>query len=297
MTTAYKNINLRSNTTIIISIVILVVLLILLTISVLLTLLVVVIVLLVLLLLKVRSPMLSLLLLVLVSFNISIKILSLTTNSNTTNTNTTELLKKLIFKPKYPMYSNSIIPTWIVTKSNASSSIRFFDSSPFSPSNRYIAITRVSTKQENKEIIAGDTASIVVIDLLLGIEMLIDTTNGWDSQLGAQIQWGLTDYELIYNTHIKSKTNAVGIYSNSMNGGVGVITNIFTKETRYLQCGIYHVRYITLTTTNTTTTNTTTTTTTNTTTTTTNSTTTTNTNTNTNTNTIVLMVSMEYRLI
>jgi len=154
------------------------------------------------------------------------------------------------------MYSNSIIPTWIVTKSNASSSIRFFDSSPFSPSNRYIAITRVSNKQENKDIIAGDTASIVVIDLSLGIEMLIDTTNGWDSQLGAQVQWGLTDHELIYNTHIRSKPDEVGIYSNSINGGVGVVTNIFTKETRYLQCGIYHIRYITLTTTTTNTTNT-----------------------------------------
>jgi hypothetical protein len=41
--------------------------------------------------------------------------------------------------------------------------------------------------------------------------MLIDTTNSWDSQLGAQLQWGSTDNDLIYNTNIPIDNNIVEV--------------------------------------------------------------------------------------
>ena len=46
------------------------------------------------------------------------------------------------FKPYQP--ETSLIPTWIVTSPDVSTIHRFFDSSPFSPSGRYLGLTRVN---------------------------------------------------------------------------------------------------------------------------------------------------------
>ena len=229
----------------------------LLSLSLLFTLLVLIVLSVLLLVLHLNSRCLLLIVIVIATFNVTSKMNTRYVSNTSTSSHTYNSLKELSFIPKFPFLSSSIgsssIPTWILTKSDVSSTIRFFDSSPISPSNRYVAITRVLSVQENHFINPNDTASIVVIDLLEGTEIVVDTTNGWDSQLGAQVQWGLTDDELIYNTHTTTTSRSNDTTTNTINGGIGVITNIFTKETRYLQCGVYHVRYVTTTTTTTTT--------------------------------------------
>ena len=73
-----------------------------------------------------------------------------------------------------------------MTPPNTSSIHRFFDSSPFSPSGRYLALTRAPLRAEGKPIEPGDVASVVVVDLRRGTERTVATTRGWSSQLGAQ---------------------------------------------------------------------------------------------------------------
>jgi hypothetical protein len=249
-----------NNYIIIIIVIVLLFILQLLSLSLLFILLVLIIPLLLIILLKSKSRILLILLIFIVLYNIINKLL---TNYNIINDNSIDdnnndnigsfnydELNELTFIPKFPLLSKSIInkdimiPTWIITNfKTGSSTIRFFDSSPFSPSNRYIAITRINTIQENKPVKPGDIAKIIVIDLKLGIEMLIDTTNSWDSQLGAQLQWGLTDNDLIYNTNIPIDNNIDNNANiNIINGGIGIVKNIFTNKTRILECGIYHIR-------------------------------------------------------
>jgi len=208
-----------------------------------------------LLLLKLKSRILSSIVIIIVLYNMCSKLLTICyfiDNSHYHNYSIGSFqyddLNELSFIPKFPLLSKKfvnndiIVPTWIVTNSLTSSTIRFFDSSPFSPSNRYIAVTRVNTIQENKPIKAGDVASIIVIDLELGIEILVDVTNSWDSQLGAQLQWGLTDNDLIYNANVPIENNNSNENFKVINGGIGKVKNIFTNKTRLLECGIYHIR-------------------------------------------------------
>ena len=91
------------------------------------------------------------------------------------------------------------VPTWIITPPNQSSIHRFFDSSPFSPSGRYVALTRVSPAAEGRTVQPGDQASVIVVDLRRGTERVVAQTRGWSSQLGAQVQWGATDSDLFFN--------------------------------------------------------------------------------------------------
>jgi hypothetical protein len=119
---------------------------------------------------------------------------------------------------------------------------RFFDSSPFSPSGRYLALTR-SLQQQGSAVNQGDVAEVVVFDLCKGKEILIAETSAWGSQLGSQLQWGATDEQLLFNVvEYRSKE---GGSSEEMYAGKavvrGMVYNIVKKENRTLDCGIYHV--------------------------------------------------------
>src|SRR5690606_36155816 len=86
---------------------------------------------------------------------------------------------------------------WCATPTMNRSIHRFFDSSPFSPSGRYLALTRFPF--EDRYPSPGDRAEIVVVDLEGGAESVVATTRAWDTQLGAQVQWGASDAQLCYN--------------------------------------------------------------------------------------------------
>ncbi|MFP4056200.1 MAG: hypothetical protein ACLF0G_04960 [Candidatus Brocadiia bacterium] len=74
---------------------------------------------------------------------------------------------------------------------------RFFDTSPISPSGRYAALTRLPFEDRVPQ--PGDVAEVVLVDLQTGEERVVADTRGWDTQLGAQVQWGGDDSQLFFN--------------------------------------------------------------------------------------------------
>jgi len=74
---------------------------------------------------------------------------------------------------------------------------RYFDVSPISPSGRYVALLRVP--YENKHAQPGDAANVIIVDLQTGKERTVATSRAWGHQLGANVQWGVSDHELYFN--------------------------------------------------------------------------------------------------
>lgn len=105
---------------------------------------------------------------------------------------------------------------------------RFFDSSPFSPSGRFIAATRLPPPQYSLDL-THHLASVVVIDLERGKEQEVALTQAWGAQVGAHAQWGGTDDELFFNQVRK--------------GGAieGVLYGVESRKViRVLPCPVYH---------------------------------------------------------
>jgi len=98
--------------------------------------------------------------------------------------------------PRYTEFE-PVTPVWCVTPEVDGAFHRFFDTSPFSPSGRYVGLTRLLSEDRLPE--PGDPAEIVVVDLEGGSHSVVAETRGWDTQLGAQVQWGATDDDLFYN--------------------------------------------------------------------------------------------------
>jgi len=99
----------------------------------------------------------------------------------------------------FPRYTdhNPAAPVWCVTPKEGRVIHRFFDTSPFSPSGRYLALTRLP--YEDRLPRHGDPAQIILVDLQRGQERVVAETRGWDTQLGAQAQWGADDSQLFFN--------------------------------------------------------------------------------------------------
>ena len=80
-----------------------------------------------------------------------------------------------------------------------SSTIRLYDSSPFSPSGRFLAIFRFPEGIEGRPITVGLEGHVIVVELRTGRQRVVAATSGFDSQVGAQVQWGATDDDLLFN--------------------------------------------------------------------------------------------------
>jgi hypothetical protein len=98
--------------------------------------------------------------------------------------------------PAYTDFSPRV-PVRCVTPGDTGFIHRYYDSSPFSPTGRYFAVTRLPFEDRLPR--PGDVARIVVIDLETGETRTVAETRGWDVQLGAQLQWGADDWTLLYN--------------------------------------------------------------------------------------------------
>ena len=93
---------------------------------------------------------------------------------------------------------NPAIPVRCITPEGLDRCIhRFYDTSPISPSGRYVALTRLPT--EDRPPHEGEPAEIVLVDLLAAKWSVVASTFGYDTQLGAHAQWGSTDHELYFN--------------------------------------------------------------------------------------------------
>ncbi|WP_340118938.1 hypothetical protein [Pelagibius sp. 7325] len=103
-------------------------------------------------------------------------------------------------------------PVWVVEPKDPAAAAyeyihTFFDICPFSPSQRYLAVTRMP--YADRQPVYGDEADVCVIDLESGILRRLYTTKGWALQLGAQAQWGADDRTLYTNDVIGGR--AVGV--------------------------------------------------------------------------------------
>lgn len=98
--------------------------------------------------------------------------------------------------PRYTAF-DPLVPVWCVTPNTGRTIHRFFDTSPFSPSGRYLALTRLPFEDRLPQ--PGDVAEVVRTDLETGEECVVAETQGWDTQLGAQAQWGADDTQLFFN--------------------------------------------------------------------------------------------------
>lgn len=98
--------------------------------------------------------------------------------------------------PKYEEF-NPTVPVWCVTPGEGRTIHRFFDTPPFSPSNRYMALFRLPF--EDRLPSPGDRGEIVVVDLQEGTEKIVADTAGWEPQMGANVQWGGDDATVLFN--------------------------------------------------------------------------------------------------
>jgi hypothetical protein len=117
--------------------------------------------------------------------------------------------------PRYTQFEPRV-PVWCITPKLGRVIHRFYDTSPFSPSGRYVALTRLP--YEDRLPRPGDVAEVVLIDLQTGREGLVAETRGWDTQLGAQVQWGKDDHELFFNDVDVKQWRPFGVKLDPLSG-------------------------------------------------------------------------------
>lgn len=118
----------------------------------------------------------------------------------------------------FPAYTDfePRVPVHCVTPGGTGFIHRFYDSSPFSPSGRYVALTRLPF--ENRLPKPGDVAEVVVVDLVTGEAEVVGDTRGWDTQLGAQVQWGSDDRTLLFNDVDTTSWTPFGVRLDPLSG-------------------------------------------------------------------------------
>ncbi|MEO6847807.1 MAG: hypothetical protein ABI443_09570 [Chthoniobacterales bacterium] len=141
------------------------------------------------------------------------------------------------------------VPIWCLTPHEGRCTHRFFDTSPISPSGRYVALLRFPFEDHLSA--PGDVAHVILIDLETGDETVVAETRGWEFQLGANLNWGGGDHELFFNdvdtstwTPFAWKLDPLTgqrlrlegtVYHASPNGRLLISSNLVT--TRKTQCG------------------------------------------------------------
>lgn len=115
--------------------------------------------------------------------------------------------------PRYTQF-DPLAPVWRV--SSGRTIHRFFDTSPISPSGRYLGVTRLPFEHRLPE--PGDAAEVVVVDFQSGEERVVADTRGWDTQLGAQVQWGPSDHQLFFNDVDVREWRPFGVKMDPLSG-------------------------------------------------------------------------------
>ena len=83
----------------------------------------------------------------------------------------------------------------------------FYDVCPFSPSQRYLAVTHFPFQHRQPRV--GETADVCIIDLENQTIETVYSTKGWGFQLGANLNWGQTDRHLYTNDIIDGQAVCV----------------------------------------------------------------------------------------
>ncbi|MEM1099709.1 MAG: hypothetical protein AAGH92_13085 [Planctomycetota bacterium] len=104
-----------------------------------------------------------------------------------------------VVSERFPQYTDfdPLVPIRCVTPDIPGCIHRFFDTTPISPSGRYLAVFQVPTEDRLPR--PGETAAIHVVDLQAGTTWQVATTQGWEPQLGPHLNWGGDDHTLFFN--------------------------------------------------------------------------------------------------
>jgi hypothetical protein len=118
----------------------------------------------------------------------------------------------------FPRYTDfdPLVPIYCVTPDLEGCFHRFFDTSPVSPSGRYLGVTRL--RFEDRLPGPGDLAEVVLVDLETSEARVLAETRGWDTQLGAQVQWGASDEQLFFNDMDTGAWRPFGVRLNPLTG-------------------------------------------------------------------------------
>lgn len=119
--------------------------------------------------------------------------------------------KRLFKKFKFRDYQKetSFGKVKIVTPDDGFYIHTFFDVCPFSPSQKYLAVSKLP--YQNRDAIYPDTTDVCVIDLENETIENVYSTKGWGFQLGANLNWGKTDRYLYTNDIIDNQAVCVRI--------------------------------------------------------------------------------------
>lgn len=93
---------------------------------------------------------------------------------------------------------------------------RFFDTSPISPSGKYMGLFRFPSESQSPK--PGQAGEVVLVDLKTGKEKVVAYSRGWEMQLGANVQWGKNDNELYFNDVDTSTWKAFAVQLNPFTG-------------------------------------------------------------------------------
>ena len=87
----------------------------------------------------------------------------------------------LNISPLFNNLTDSLTPTWIVSQANITSTIRFFDSSPFNSINTHIILTQIPSIYEKNAIVYPFLlpSSIVLVNLITANIEQIGTSHAW----------------------------------------------------------------------------------------------------------------------
>lgn len=99
----------------------------------------------------------------------------------------------------FPRYTDfdPMVPVWCATPQRSGCIHRFFDTSPISPSGRYLAVFQLPF--EDRQPLPGERGNVCIVDLETGEDRVVAETCGWEPQMGANINWGASDHELFFN--------------------------------------------------------------------------------------------------
>lgn len=125
---------------------------------------------------------------------------------------------KIDLSSSFPRYTDHDpkVPVYCVTPELDGCFHRFFNTSPISPSGRYLAVTRL--RCEDRLSAPGEVAEVVLVDLQTGETRVLAETRGSDSQLGAQAQWGATDNQLFFNDLEMRYWTGFGVHLDPLTG-------------------------------------------------------------------------------
>lgn len=118
-------------------------------------------------------------------------------------------IPKSVIKPGKPLVKVKKVCTGRVIH-------RFHDTSPLSPSGRYMALFRVPFEDRYPQ--AGDEGEVILVDMKTGREKVVAISRGWEMQVGANVQWGASDEELYFNDVDTKSWKAFAVQLNPLTG-------------------------------------------------------------------------------